>query len=321
VKAAIVRERGHAPEYGDFPDPVAGPGEVLVRVEAVPVNPLTISRAAGVHYSADVPPPFVPGVDGVGRTPEGRRGYFDFPRPPFGAMAELAPVTVDRLVELPDGVDARAFAAAALPGRSCWIPLTRRARVSPGDGVLIHGATGAAGTIAVQVARHLGAGRVVATGRNPVELERLRAIGATDLVRNDADPERFRAEIRSVAAEAKVSIVLDYLWGPTSETLIAALGGPGGPRGTGRIRYIEIGSIAGPSISLPSAPLRSSGVEILGHGIGSSTPEEERAAFREFLDAFASSRFRLDTEVHPLSEITALWGRTGGAHRLVFAVP
>jgi NADPH:quinone reductase-like Zn-dependent oxidoreductase len=321
MRAAVVRVQGEPPVYGEFDDPVVGPGETLVTVRAAAVSPLVLSRAAGAHYSSRANGPFVPGIDGVGTTPEGRRVYFAFPRPPFGSLAERVPVRTTELVELPAGLEDATAAAAANPGMSCWIPLRRFARVRPDEAVLVNGATGAAGHAAVQVAKYLGAGRVIATGRSEAELATLRALGADTLLPIGASLEAFRTSVRTLAREARLGTVLDYLWGPTAEAILAALGGPEAPRGSDRVRFIHVGGLAGPTVTLDGSILRSSGVELLGSGLGSSTFEELRTGIGEFLRAFDEGHFQLETEVHPLSEAARAWGRTGGARRVVFRVP
>lgn len=321
MKAAIVREYGRPPEYGDFPDPVPGPGEILLSVRAAALNRLTRSRASGTHYSAGGPLPFVAGVDGVGRTDDGRRVFFGLPRPPYGSMAERSVARAGHLVPVPDGIDDVTVAAAANPGMSCWIPLTRRAPVRRGEGVLVLGATGTAGRVAVQVAKYLGAATVIAAGRDPARLEPIRELGADVLLPLGGPPDRLREEVRRAVRDASVGVVLDYLWGPIAETVLAALGGPGAPRGSAPVRYVEVGSLAGDSISLDGATLRSAGIELLGSGIGSTDNAELLAGIGEFLEAFVRGRFRIAVEPCPLSEVGRAWGADTGDRRRVFTVP
>jgi NADPH:quinone reductase-like Zn-dependent oxidoreductase len=320
MKAAIVRELGRPPEWSDFEDPIPLPGETIVSVSAAAVSQLALSRSSGTHYSTPSIPPFIAGVDGVGRTPEGKRVYFQFPSAPFGALAERTPVAKDELIPVPDALDDAVAAAAAIPGMSCWVPLTTFARIPPGESVLVNGATGASGRIAVQVARHLGAPHVIATGRDESQLSDLADLGADVVVPLGTSPDTLRERIRKSAHEFEVGIVLDYLWGPSSETILSALGGPNAPRGPSRIRYVQVGALAGDRIALSAQLLRSSGVEILGGGIGSSTGEGLRSGIQTFLDAFVQGKFRISTEIRSAAEVARYWGTTGGARRLVFAV-
>lgn len=321
MKAAVVREAGQVPEYGEFDEPRAGPRETIVSVTASAVNPLTLARASGTHYSAHPVPPFVPGFDGVGRTSDGQRVYFQAPREPYGALAERTPVPTERLVALPDGLNDIAAAAAGIPGMSCWVPLTTRARIASGESVLINGATGAAGHFAIQVAKFLGARKVIVTARDPRHRSELTSLGA-DLVLELGGPEdRLREAVRREARSAEVGVVLDYLWGSPAATILAALGGPGAPRGPSEVRFVQVGSLAGPLVSLDASLLRSSGVELLGSGIGAIPEPILPGKFREFFNACVTGNFRLATETCPLTDVSRTWGTTGGSHRRVYTVP
>ena len=321
MKAAIVREFGHPPYYGDFSEPTAQPGETTVSVTAAAVSPLVLARAAGTHYSAHAALPFVPGIDGVGRTTDGRRVYFAFPRPPFGSMAERAAISADRLVLLPDGLDDATVAAAANPGMSCWVPLTLLAPVRPGESVLVNGATGTSGRMAVQVAKHLGARKVIATGRDEAKLRTLHELGADVVLSLGQPAEALLDAVRKEAGDSEIGVVLDYLWGPSAETILAALGGPDAPRGASRIRYVQIGNLAGTTISLTASKLRSSGVEILGSGLGASTNEDLMGGINQFLKALFTARFRVAIHARPLSDVEEAWSRAAGEKRLVLTVP
>lgn len=321
MRAAVIRELGKPPVYSEFPDPEPKPEETLVAMTASAVNPLTLSVARGSHYSANTPVPFVAGVDGVARAPDGHRVYVSNPRAPFGTLAERAPASTRRLIPIPSSLSDALAAAVAIPGLSCWTPLVYRAPIRSGESVLVHGATGAGGHMAIQIAKHFGARAVIATGRNPTKLAALKGIGADRLISLDQPAESLRAEVREAAREFAIGVVLDYIFGPTASALIAGLGGPGAPRGSAVIRYVQIGAIAGPSVPLDSVVLRSSGLEILGSGIGSSSMEEVGKSLRDLFDATASAKFRLETDVHPISEIAQFWGSTGEDHRLVFSIP
>jgi len=321
MKAAVVRAFDRPPSYGDFEEPTPKTGETVVSVTAAAVTPLVISRASGAHYSADARLPFVAGVDGVGKTSDGRRVYFTFPRPPFGSMAEHVPAPVALLIPVPDELDDASVAAAAVSGMSCWIPLTGRARVPPGESVLVNGATGAAGQMAIQVAKHLGAGKVIATGRNEAKLRNLSELGADVLLPLGQPTDQLREAIRKEARESSIGVVLDYLWGPSAEAILDALGGPNAPRGAARIRFVQIGTLAGPTVSLPGMKLRSSGLEILGTGIGSVTNQEILMGIEGFLKALAAAKFRVPVDVHPLSEVERSWRASTEDKRVVFTIP
>lgn len=321
MKAAVVRELGRPPSYGDFEDPRPRTGEVVVSVTAAAVSQLARSRAAGTHYSAEGGIPFVPGVDGVARTAEGRRVFFAFPRHPFGSLAERVPVGREFLADLPEGLDDVTAAGAANPGMSCWIPLTRLAPVHRDESVLVNGATGNAGRMAVQVAKYLGAAKVIATGRDDAKLGELARLGADTVLSLRQPMEAFRDAVRQLAREARVGVILDYLWGPSAEAILRAFEGPDAPRGSTRVRYVQVGATSGPTITLAGASLRSSGIELLGTGLGSSTNEALVAGIGQFLQACAKARFRVDLDVHPLSDVEGAWNSAPPEKRLVFTVP
>jgi NADPH:quinone reductase-like Zn-dependent oxidoreductase len=321
MKAAVVREFGRPPSYGDFADPDPQAGETKVLVSAAAASPLVRSRVAGSHYSARAELPFVAGIDGVGRTPDGQRVYFLFPRPPFGSMAEQTAVPSDLTVRVPEGLDSAVAAAAANPGMSCWVPLTQRIRIRSGESVLVNGATGAAGRMAVQVSKFLGARKVIATGRDEAKLRTLRELGADTVIPLGQSPAAFRDAVRNEAHESSIGVVLDYLWGPSAESILDALGGPNAPRGSMRIDFVHIGSLSGPTISLPGEKLRSSGVDILGTGIGSSSNRDLLSGIGEFLKAFVTGRFRVDFDAHPLEEVEQVWSEDSGEKRLVLTIP
>lgn len=310
MKAAIVEQPGQLPIYGDFAEPVAWPGEVVVQVTASALSQLARGRAAGAHYSGTGGFPSVAGVDGVGRLEDGRRVYFLLPRAPFGAMAERTVVPDGQWLPLPDDLDEVMAAVLANPGMSSWAALTERAKLSPGETVLINGATGAAGRLAIKIARHLGAGRVIATGRNETALGALGADAAAPL-RQDEDA--FEAALRQHFADG-VDIVLDYLWGASARSILVA-GAQAAPRGV-PIRFVQIGAAAGPELALPAAALRSSAIEMRGSGLGSIGLPRLMAAIDGVFRAAAKADLALDHRAVPLAEVAACWTTDG--QRIVF---
>jgi NADPH:quinone reductase-like Zn-dependent oxidoreductase len=305
MKAAVVHSFDHPPRYADYAEPVAGPDEVLVHVTASARSQLAQARAAGRHYSSGRLLDFIPGVDGVGRLVDGQRVYFAFPEAPFGSMAGLTKVSWKFCVPLPREVDDVQIAAAANPMMSSWAALTVRAGIQPGETVLINGATGVSGRLAVQIARHLGAGKVIATGRNRANLEALRAIGAdviVPLVDSAAEvAESFQREI------VGVNIILDYLWGQPAALLLAAVAGQAEHDPSPRVRFVQIGGMAGPAIPLPAAVLRSSGLELMGSGLGSVASEELVRIIGDAARAFIPGKFQIEAEAVPLRDVEATW--------------
>src|ERR1700683_2005490 len=178
MKAVVVNGPGQKPQYTNFSEPVAEEGEQRISVRASPLSQLTKSRASGSHYSSDGHFPAVAGTDGVGRTTEGQRVYFVLPEAPYGALAEKSLVKAQHCIPLPDDLDDIIAAAIANPGMSAWAAMMERAHLRTGETVLVNGATGTAGRLAVQLAKYLGAGKVIGTGRNRAELEEVGALGA-----------------------------------------------------------------------------------------------------------------------------------------------
>jgi NADPH:quinone reductase-like Zn-dependent oxidoreductase len=317
MKAAIVRAAGLSPVYGEFEEPVAGEGEVRIAVAAAAISHLAKVRAAGTHYSASNQFPFVPGVDGVGRKGDGSRVYFLLPRAPFGSMAEHTVVAAGQCVALPDGLDDLTAAALANPGMSSWAAFAERAKLKPGETVLINGATGTSGRLAVQIAKVLGAKKVIATGRNPAALQAVAGLGADvtiSLLQDDASLER---QFREQFAEG-VDVVLDYIYGKSAETLLVAAakaGSDGVP-----IRFVQIGALSGASIALPAAVLRSSSIVMMGSGLGSVSTERLVAAIGALFQAVVAKSLSVPFMPVALSEVEVAWGQDDSTNRTVFTV-
>ncbi len=316
MKAAIVRHAGAVPEFGDFDEPVAAAGEELVTMHAAALSNLTRGRAAGTHYSSEAGTgAFVPGVDGVGRTEDGRRVYLVLPRAPFGSMAQVCPMRSSGLVPVPDGVSDAAAAALANPGMSSWAALHDRAHFVPGETVLVNGATGTSGALAVAVAKHLGARRVTATGRDAAALETLGA----DAVFNLREDESTLLPKLQAEFEAGVDVVLDYLWGSPAELLLKALPDRGSQREGVPIRFVQIGSIAGQTITLPGAWLRQGGLQLMGSGLGSVPMPRLLAGIGEFFQTVVPAGLGVDFVERPLTDVSAAW-QQGGGSRIVLTL-
>ena len=315
MKAAVVESFEAGPRYGDFPEPQAEPDEVVVSVKAAAVTQLARAFAAGKHPAAPRPP-VVPGTDGVGVV-EGRRVYFAFPRPPLGSMAEQVAVKRSFTVPVPESVDDVTAAAASNPGMSSWVGLTRRARFERGESVLVNGAAGISGRLAIQVAKQLGARRVVATARNPAVEAELRELGADAFIVLEQDASALTDAFRRELREHGIDVVLDYLYGNPAEAFIHACVGPGRGAAEPRVRFIQLGTLAGPNITLPATALRGSGLELLGNGLGAVSNQELVRGIGEFLATYRAGGFRVETAVAPLRDVAAAWSQASRA-RLVF---
>jgi NADPH:quinone reductase-like Zn-dependent oxidoreductase len=290
MNAAVVHSFDAPPSYTSFDDPVPSEREQLVTVTAVGLHRIVKALANGTHYGSTAKPPFIPGVDGVGRLSDGSRVFFGATRSPFGSFAERS--VTGYTFPLPDGLDDATAAGIANPGMSSWAALKFRAQFEPGESVLILGATGVAGRLAIQVAKRLGAKRVVAAGRNPEGIE-----GADAVI--PIEREAFRQE--------PCDIVLDYLWGEPAEILIDAISQKGLQHLSKRVRFIQVGSSAGAKISLPAEALRSSGLELIGSGFGSVPIERILASVVEFLAEAAKNPFQFKLKAAPLRDVETLW--------------
>ncbi len=318
MNAAVIESFEAPPRYATFPDPTPGDGEVMVTVTAAGLHQIVRALAKGFHYGSTGQLPFVPGVDGVGRLPDGSRVYFGASHPPYGSFAERTVTARSMCLSVPDALDDATLAAIANPAMSSWAALTVRARFVAGESVLILGATGIAGKLAVQIARRLGARRIIAAGRNPQALEELKSFGADAIISLNQEADALSASFKNEIAASGVDVVLDYLWGQPAETLLAAISQKGLQHAAARVRFIQVGSSAGNAISLPAATLRSSGLELLGSGFGSASIQEILRAVSEFFTEAAQSPFQIEVKTVPLREIESVWSSPDQGARVVF---
>lgn len=307
MKAAIVRTLGQAPIIGTFDEPAPLAGEVKVRVAAAGIKQLDRAIVAGRHYSSPKSLPIIPGTDGVGYLADGSRVYFASFRQPYGAMAQSSVASLT--VPVPDGVDDATAAALINPALAAWLPLFWRANMQAGETVLIIGATGTSGKLAVQAARFAGAGRIVAAGRKQAVLDQLGADATVNLTLPHAELSQAFA---AAAGENGYQVIVDYIWGEATEALIDVLGNhdlashsDGVSRG---IRLVNVGSMAAPTIALPAALLRSADVHILGSGTGNFPPAEQlKQTIGDILQMAAQKRITLDVQTHAFDDIHDVW--------------
>lgn len=304
MKAAIVTEKGKNPIYGDFEEPSAKGDNVVVKVTASALSNLTKMRAMGKHYSSATVYPNIAGTDGVG-TLDGQRVYFLATNSPYGTLAEKTLVNQNMVIPLPDGIDDITAAAIANPGMSSWAALVSRAHFEKDQTVLINGATGVAGSLAVKIAYHLGAKKVIVTGRNAKKLNDLGADVAIDFDMDaDGGKDKFTVDLAEQFQNG-VDVVLDYLWGDSALSIMKAVAKFGGNNIT---RYVSIGASAGqPEINLPSALLRSSAIEILGSGVKSATMSQLKSAISEVFQWAAKEHITMETNDFKLMDIEQAW--------------
>ncbi len=321
MKAIVVEDFKKTPRWTTFADPVAGPDEVVVRVAAAALSNLVKSQSSGTHYSSLAEFPYVPGTDGVGRLRDGSRVFFFAPKRPFGSMGEYALVHKDFCVALPADLDDVVAAAIANPVMSSWAAITRRAKLVRGESVLINGATGSAGRLAVKIAKHLGAAKVIVTGRDTRSLQLLSELGADEIISLLQPPAELLKTFRNTIQGNQVAVILDYLWGTSAESLIGAIGGPGAPHSARSIRYVQIGSISGQTIALPAAALRSTGLELMGSGLGSVSDHDLVAVIAEALGVAAPLGLEVEMERAAMTDAETAWTKDVGRKRLVFTLP
>jgi NADPH:quinone reductase-like Zn-dependent oxidoreductase len=316
MRAAVLHEYG-VPRPGDFQEPVAGPDETdgtesaVLDVLAAGLNPVDVAICAGRFYAGKPPLPSVAGREGVGML-DGARVYFDAPLAPFGSMAQRALIDPRSTYPVPDGVADGVAVALGISGLAAWLALTWRAKLQPGEHVLVLAASGVLGQIAVQAAKSLGAARVVAAARSREGLDRCLALGADAAVRL-GEPEDLPAAL-TAAAEGRIDVVLDPLWG---EPLVAAVNAA-----SFGARLVQIGAGAGADATLPSAAIRGKMLVLMGHTNFAAPPEVKREAYRQLAERAARGELRVEIDPLALEQVGEAWERlAAGSHRKIVLVP
>jgi len=319
MKAAVVSAFDRPPRYEQFPEPVAtGDSELVVDVLAAGLHPRVRSQAAGSHYTSTDELPLVPGIDGVGRDARGQLRYFVLPDTPLGAMAERTVVDARRSIVLPDDADPVALAAAMNPAMSSWVALRRRVPFAAGQRVLVLGATGNAGRMAVQVALLLGAEQVVAAGRDAGRLAALPALGAGRTVSLDGDPDDVAGRLGAAAGD--VDVVLDYVWGePAAAAMVAVVTGRS-DRGR-PLSWVQVGSVAGPTAVISSAALRAARLQVVGSGQGSVSTRDILTELPELAGQIAAGAVDVDARAVPLADVEAAWAEAATSGQRLVLVP
>jgi NADPH2:quinone reductase len=321
MKAAVLHNFGETPRFEDFLDPIPNPDEILVHVKAVALENVDKAMAEGSHFASrqflSVLPAIV-GFDGIGMLEDGRLVGFGGVKAPYGAMAEKTVVPRAYTVPVPDGVDA--VTAAALPGSALTslFPLKWGARLQPGETVLINGATGISGKLAVQIAKLLGAGRVIGTGRNEESMKQIRELGADTVIDLKQSDTRLLDEFKEQAGNG-YDVILDFLWGHPTEILIKTLV-PSELRIPKPVRLVQIGEKAGSTINLSADSLRTSGLEIRG-GAAGITPEAMGEGTDQVWEWLKAGKLHMDIEQVPLKDIESAWKRADFQGKRIVVVP
>ncbi|GAB2856992.1 zinc-binding alcohol dehydrogenase family protein [Actinocorallia aurea] len=296
MHAAVIESPDATPVYREHPDPAPRHGdELVVDVIAAGLHHLTKAKANGSHYSADGMYPLVPGVDGVVRDVAGDLRYVVLDDTAMGTFADRTLIDPRRSVVLPDGADPVRIAAAMNPAMSSWVALRRRVDFRAGQRILVLGATGGAGRMAVQIAKLFGAAQVLAAGRDITRLKELTALGADETLTFD-----------ELAHAADVDVVIDYVWGePAAHAMIPMLTARADR--TAPLTWIQIGSIAGHDAPIPSAALRSARLQIVGSGIGSVPARDFLAELPDLAAAVTTGKIDVRAHPVPLAQITHHW--------------
>ena len=309
MKAAVIYQKGEMPQYTEFPEPVVqSDDEILISVKAAAIKHFDKGRASGKHYSVEnnKQNATVIGGDGVGLLADGTR---IFALGVSGMIAEKAVIEKNRMIKLPPGIDDAT--AAALPNAVAGsaMALRFRAGMKPGETVLINGATGFTGKIAVQVAKYYGAKKIIVTGRNEETLQALLAMGADEIISVMQDDEQFISQLKKMHNITPVDVIIDYLWGHTAELIFAALKGNGSF--THKVRFVSIGAVTGDKIQLSAENLRSVDIQLSGSGLGSWTKDEMQQLFSEILpemfELAANNKLKVETQKVSLTDIEKLW--------------
>ncbi|ABQ05863.1 quinone oxidoreductase family protein [Flavobacterium johnsoniae] len=309
MKAAVVYKKGELPKYAEFPEPItANESEILISVKAVAITNLDKGIVSGQHYSSenDNQNGTVIGSDAIGLLENGTKVYA---RGISGTIAEKALVEKNRMVVLPEGIDDAVAAAIPNAVAGSAMALRFKAGIQPGETVLINGATGFTGQMAIQIAKHYGAKKIIVTGRNEKTLQNLLELGADEIISLKQDDESFISQLKEIHKNTPIDIVLDYLWGHSAELILSILKGNG--NFTPKTRYVSVGSMSGDIIQLSASILRSVDLQLSGSGLGSWTKEEVKLLFSEILPEMfllaSQNKIKVNIEKVNLADIEKMW--------------
>ncbi|MEO7215887.1 zinc-binding alcohol dehydrogenase family protein [Mucilaginibacter sp.] len=321
MKAAVIHQAGDIPKIENIAEPIAKPHEQIVNVTAASIKNLDRMRAKGLHYDKYTSFPAVVGIDGVGKLEDGKRVYTSSPN---GMMAERVAIAKGYALPIPANVDDVTAAALPNPAISAWLSLVWKGQLKKGSCVLISGATGITGKLAIQIAKHFGAAKIVATGRNPHALEQLKSLGADVVISLRQSDEEIKQALKVEAQQQPFDIVVDYLWAHPAELILEVLSGHDLNALPHPVRFIQVGEMAGSNITLPAAALRSSMIEICGVGGGSIPMEVLKTIPTQILPEIfrlaAEGKLTIETEAISMENVEEAWQNEDNGRRIVLVL-
>jgi NADPH:quinone reductase len=314
MRAVVIERIGAGPVVRDVEEPQRAGGQTLIEVAAAPINPIDISTAAGRYPGGSPETPFVAGREAVGRVLEsdsvaqGSRVYVSG----LGFLAERAVASDDNVVEIDADVDDALASCFGVAGLAAWLALEWRGDLREGETVLVLGASGAVGAIAVQAAKLLGAGRVVAAARSQKGLERARSLGADATVKLDEHDDLAAAFLD--ACDGQLDLTIDPVWGEPGAAAVKATSFGG--------RLVQLGQSAGKEATLESGWIRAKLLSILGHTNFAAPAEVRNQAYLRMVSHAAADELTVDYEVMPLERVAEAWNlQEASPHRKLVLSP
>ncbi|SHF45019.1 NADPH:quinone reductase [Salegentibacter echinorum] len=323
MKAAVINKLGDTPKFRDFPEPeIQDNDQLLMTMKAAAVKNLDKLRASGSHYASHKELPAVVGMDGVGILENGKRVYA---QGITGMVAEKAVIRKDKYTPIPDNLDWNIAAAIPNAVLGAAMALKIRGQIKPGQNVLINGATGVTGQMAVQIAKYYGANNITTTGRNQKNLEKTKRLGADQTVSLKENEQTIIEQLQEIHRKNPIDLVIDYLWGNPIELILTALKGGGLDNTTHKTRVVSVGTMAGETINLASGILKSSALEILGSGFGSLSEKEleeySQTILPKMFQLAAEGKLTMKLEEGNIENIEKLWdSKIGSGKRLVVSI-
>ena len=319
MKAAVLIQLGSSPVYVDFPDPIPQNDEqILIDVEAAALKNIDKLRTKAGNYVSYSELPAIVGSDGVGILEDGTRIYA---QGITGMMAEKALVSKNRYTILPEEIDIAI--AAALPNAlfGSAMALQYRAKFKSGDVVIINGATGVTGQVAVQLAKHFGASKIIVTGRNEKTLQKLKILGADEIIFLKHDETYIIQVIKEIHRQTPIDVVIDYLWGRPVELIIQAIQMEGEKINPRKVKIVTVGDMAGQNIALNSGDLRSADIELIGSGLGTYSPKDlmefSTKILPEMFALAAKGKLKIEIQKEKLENIETAWNNDVDGKRTV----